>query len=272
MLAPNAADSLHRRFSAEGALLACISDADVSATLCSFAVPNEGLLAAIKTAAETIGVTQSVGRAFRIEIQAPDAARVISDEALRAVAVELHGALRSSVYVTRRSVPAGRFSAVRAMGWGAQGLVLGDAAPALPFGGSESSGVAIEAGGPTVIAKTRITGILSLPQMKAIAAACGGLESGLVEVGVYPVATGRDGAATFVLELSDVKRAPLHRAFAVLDIEARRFGAQLGLGSLLSNAPLELFLDTLATHMGLGVAAGQVIETHLQGAAAPSPR
>jgi len=92
----------------------------------------------------------------------------------------------------------------------------------------------------------------------------------LTEVGAYPITVARDEAAIFVLELSDIKRAPLHRALTLLDIEARRFGAHLGLGSLLSNAPLELFLDVLAMHMGLDVARRQVIETHLQaGAASP---
>jgi hypothetical protein len=154
------------------------------------------------------------------------------------------------------------------MGWGAQGLILHDSAPALPFGGSEASGVAIEAGGPTVIAKARLVGGVSPAQMKTIAASVGGPESGLSEVGVYPIGTGRDGLGVFVLELSDVKRAPLHRALALLDIEARRFGARLGLGALLSEAPLTMFLDALATHMGLRIAPGQVIETHLASHAA----
>jgi glutamate formiminotransferase len=159
---------------------------------------------------------------------------------------------------------------MRSMHWAADGLALGDSAPALPFGGSESSGVAIEVGTPTVIAKARLVGGLTQSQMRSIAAAAGGSESGLTEVRAYPIAVARDGAAIFVLELSDVKRAPLHRALTLLDIEARRFGARLGLGSLLSNAPLELFLDALAMHMGLDVARRQVIETHLPtGAASP---
>ena len=93
--------------------------------------------------------------------------------------------------------------------------------------------------------------------------ACGSAQSGLVEVGAYPIAVHRDGAATLVLEMSDVKRAPLHRALMLLEIEARRYGARLGIGALLSDAPLDMFLDTLAARMALPVNAAQVIETHV---------
>jgi glutamate formiminotransferase len=150
------------------------------------------------------------------------------------------------------------------MGWGPDGLALGNAAPLLPFGGSESSGVAIEVGTRTVIAKARLTGGLTSAQLQSIASACGSAHSGLVEVGVYPIAVGRDGTATLVLELSDIKRAPLHRALMLLEIEAHRYGARLGLGALLSDAPLDLFLDTLVTHMALPVSSVQVIETHVR--------
>ncbi len=272
VLAQNVADAMHRHFASDGTLLACVSDSDINATVCSLTVGDDSLLAAVKTAAETIGVTQSVGRAFRIEIQHPDQGN-ISDDVVRSVAVELQGALRSSVYVARRSgMGAGQWSAMRAMGWGAQGLTLGDAAPALPFGGSESSGVAVEVGTPSVIAKARIAGVLTPLNMKAIAAACGSSSSGLVEAAVYPIGLGRDGFATFVIEVSDVKRSPLHRALALMDVEARHYGARLGVGALISDAPLELFLDTLAMHMGLPVNRNQVIETHLPARAAEAVR
>jgi hypothetical protein len=267
-LAPAATDALRRRL-VDGELLACVSDPDVNATFVSVKTADDDLKATVATIAETIGSTQAVGRAFRLELQHPDA-KQITDESLRSVAVELQGAFRASIYLARRAVPAARWTTMRPMLWTADGLTLGDSAPALPFGGSESSGVAIEVGTPTVIAKARLVGALSQSQMKSIAAATGGPDSGLTEVGAYPIAVTRDGAAVFVLELSDVKRAPLHRALALLDIEARRFGARLGLGNLLSNAPLELFLDTLAMHMGLEVARRQVIETHLP-TGAPSP-
>ena len=265
-LAPASADALRRRL-VNGELLACVSDPDVNATFVSVTTGDDDLKATVTAIAETIGSTQAVGRAFRFELQHPDAKK-ISDELVRSVAVELQGAFRASVYLARRAVPAARWTTMRPMLWAADGLALGDSAPALPFGGSESSGVAIEVGTPTVVAKARLVGGLTQSQMKSIAAATGGPESGLTEVGAYPITVAHDGAAVFVLELSDVKRAPLHRALALLDIEARPFGARLGLGSLLSNAPLELFLDALALHMGLNVARRQVIETHLPTGAA----
>jgi hypothetical protein len=266
-LTPAASDALHRRLASE--LLACISDQDVNATFVSVAAGDDDLLTTVTTMAAAIGSTQAVGRAFRFELQHSDPKK-ISDELLRSVAVELQGALRASVYIARRGFPAGRWTTMRPMSWSADGLALGGSAPALPFGGSESSGVAIEVGTPTVIAKARLVGGLTPSQMKSIAAATGGPDSGLTEVGAYPITVARDGAAVFVLELSDVKRAPLHRALTLLDIEAHRFGARLGLGSLMSNAPLEVFLDSLAMHMGLEIARRQVIETHLTtGATSP---
>jgi len=267
-LPPAASDALRRRL-ADGELLACVNDPEVNATFVSVKTGDDVLKTTVAIMAETIGSTHAVGRAFRFELQHPDAKK-ISDDVLRSVAVELQGSFRASVYIARRAVSAGRWTTMRPMLWAADGLALGDSSPALPFGGSESSGVAIEVGTPTVIAKARLVGGLTQSQMRSIAAATGGPESGLTEVGAYPITVARDEAAIFVLELSDIKRAPLHRALTLLDIEARRFGAHLGLGSLLSNAPLELFLDVLAMHMGLDVARRQVIETHLQaGAASP---
>jgi hypothetical protein len=264
-LAPAASDSLHRRLH-QGQLLAYVSDTDLNSTFVSAAANEDNLKATVTAIAESIGTPQAVGRAFRIELQHPDPTK-ISDELLRSIAVELQGAFRASVYVARRAVPASRWTTMRPMQWSADGLTLGDIAPSLPFGGSESSGVAIEVGAPTVIAKARLTGGITQSHMKSIATAVGGPDSGLVEVGVYPISASRDGGAIFVLELSDAQRAPLHRALALLEIEARRYGGYLGLGSLLSNAPLEVFLDALAMHMGLDVARRQVIETHLPSSA-----
>lgn len=270
ILAPSVADAVRRRCAADGSLLACVSDADVGVTVCSLQVNDDALRSAVAALTETIGVAQSVGRAFRLEIQASDVSTTVNDEALRAVAVDVQGALRSSVFIARRTVAAGPWSAVRPMGWGPEGLMLGDAAPALPFGGSESSGVAIEVGGRTAIAKARIVGGITSVQLQTIARACGSAHAGLVEVGAYPIAVNRDGAATLVLELSDVKRAPLHRALMLLEIEAQRYGARLGIGALLSDAPLDVFLDTLAAHMAAPVSAAQVIETHVPASQASS--
>jgi glutamate formiminotransferase len=96
----------------------------------------------------------------------------------------------------------------------------------------------------------------------------GSAQSGFGEVAAYPAGTRKETSSTLILELGDLKRSPLHRALAVIEIEAKRFGASLGLGALLSNAPLSLFADALKMHMGLAVERGQVIETHLPGAMA----
>jgi hypothetical protein len=268
-LSPNARDALHRRFAADGKLLACVNDEDVSSTFLSLGVAQDDLRATISAMAETIGAAQAVGRAFRLELQHVEAAAAISDEAVRAVAVDLHGALRASVHVARRSMPAGRWTTARPMGWGSEGLALMETAPALPFGGSESSGLAIEVGSPTVIAKARLVGSFDAARLSIIAAATGTADSGLTEVGAYPISVHRDGSATLILELGDSKRTPLHRVLQVLDIEARVVGGSVGLGTLLSDAPLDVFLDALSMHMGLRVARAQVIETHLAGGAAP---
>ena len=178
-LAPAASDALRRRL-ADGELLACVSDPDVNATFVSVKTSDDDLKATVATIAETIGSTQAVGRAFRFELQHPDAKK-ISDELLRSVAVELQGAFRASVYLARRTVPAGRWATMRPMFWAADGLALGESAPALPFGGSESSGVSIEVGTPTVIAKARLVGGLTQSQMKSIAAATGGADPETIE-------------------------------------------------------------------------------------------
>lgn len=262
-----AVDALRRRMIA-GRLLACASDDELNASFVSLAVADEDLIAAVGGIVEKIGAPQAAGRAFRLEI-AHRAAEAISDELLRAVAVDIHGALASSVYVARRGVPAARWAAQRPMGWGPDGLALGESAPTLPFGGSASTGVAIEAGAPTVIAKARIVGEIDSKRLNIIAQAVGGVESGFPDIAAYPIAARRDGSAVLVLEASDVKRTPLHRALKVLEIEAHRYGARLGAGQLLSDAPLGVFLDALTANMGLHVQPAQVIETHLPASAPP---
>ena len=133
--------------------------------------------AALTAIAQAIGTAQAVGRAFRVELQHPDAATAVSDESVRAVAVDLHGALRTPIHIARRSVPAPRWAENRPMGWGPDGLALGESAPALPFGGSESVGVAIEVGDPTVIAKARIVGGIDAAHLRLIAAGAGAVAS-----------------------------------------------------------------------------------------------
>lgn len=256
-----------RHFGADS-LLACASDAEVNATFFSVHCDEGAMTATARRIAESVGPSQSSGRAFRLELQHDDPAEFFSDDVLRSVAVDVHGVLRCSIFIAKRSVPVSNWAQTRPMGWGAAGLALGGVAPALPFGGSESVGLAIEAGARTMIAKAKLAGVLDAVQLHSMAAAVGGPDSGFVDVGAYALGGRKDGSSILVLELGDCKRTPLHRVLDVLDIEAARFGVRLGLGSLLSDAPLEVFTGALQSHMGLLVAQNQIIETHLAGAVA----
>ena len=265
-LLPGTVDVL-RRFAAES-LLACVSDADVNATVVSLRTSEDRVTAATRGVAEVIGAAHTAGRAFRLELQHDDPATFFTDDMLRAIAVDVHGVLRCSIYVAKRSVPVSDWAKMRPMGWGAAGLTLGNASPVLPFGGSEALGLAIEAGGQTTIVKVKLTGSLDASRASNDRFGGGWNGNGFSEVAAYPLGNRKDASAILILELGDLRRSPLHRALAVIEIEAKRFGASLGLGALLSNAPLALFTDALKMHMGLAVDRGQVIETHLPGAMA----
>ncbi|HXW51451.1 MAG TPA: hypothetical protein VEJ41_05620 [Candidatus Acidoferrales bacterium] len=255
------ADALRR--AAGDALLGCVSDNDVNATFLSLKTGDAGLGERLKRVADAIGAPAAQERSLRLELQPLDPAS-LREDALRAIAVELHGILQAPIYIGRRSKPVSAWAYDRPMGWGPAGLSAQSAAAVLPFGGSQSGGVAIEVGARTLIAKAKVVGATLEPSALAnIAAATGSGSSGFVDAAVYPLGTRKDGASVFVLELGDPKRTPLHRVLATIEIEAQRYGARLGLGALLSDAPLEVFLGALATHMGLGVTPAQVIETHV---------
>jgi len=183
-------------------------------------------------------------------------------ESLRSLAVAAHGAFEAPVYVAQRSVPAAAWAFARPMPWGRKGLSVGQSGPTLPFGGAECRGVAIETGAPTIILKARLDDVPDHGLVRACAAV-GGAESGFADVGAYAAASEADGASVVVLEYGDLKRAPLHRALALLDVEARRYGGRLGAAALLSHVPLDALLGVLAAQLGLHAHAGQVLETHL---------
>jgi hypothetical protein len=269
---PLGADA-HEAFqhAASSSLLTSVSDPDVNASFLSVRAAQATVASVVREIVERIGASSAPGRAFRLELQSLDPASAFSDELLRTIAVDVHGILRCSTYVNRRLVPVSAWAKQRAMGWSSAGLTLGaTASPSLPFGGSESIGLAIEAGANTVIVKVRLVGAaLHAAQLEAIANSAGGGESGFVEVGAYPLGSRKDTSSIVLLELGDVKRTPLHRVLEVVEIEGRRFGTRLGCGALLSDAPLELFMGALAMHMGLALTPAQVIETHLSQAVAP---
>lgn len=267
-LTPATVEAL-RRFAA-GSMLACVSDADVNASFVSLQIADLTQSTQLKKLADIIGAQGAHGRALRLELQPPDPA-ALRDDALRAIAIELHGILQAPVYVGRRSTSVSEWAAHRPMSFGPAGLYLQSVAPVLPYGGSESNGLAIEVGKHTTILKVRLVGAaLETSALAAIAKAVGGPDSGFVEAAAYPMGQRKDGASILVVELGDLRRTPAHRALQVLEIEAQRFGARLGLGALLSDAPLELFIGALGMHMGLPMSAAQVIETRVpQSAAMP---
>jgi hypothetical protein len=251
-----------RRFAGD-ALLSCQSDADVNATFVSLRGRDFVAGGRFKGIAEIVGEEGAQGRAFLLELQTTDQA-TLTDDALRAIAVELHGILRAPIYSSRRHLPMSHWAQGRSFGWGPAGLFAQSTAPALPFGGSQSIGLAIEVGARTTIVKVKLVGAnLDAAMLGGIAAAVGGGESGFADVAAYALGPRKDGSGILLLELGDCKRTPLHRVLQVIEIEAARFGARLGAGALLSDAPLQLFIGALGMHMGLEMTPAQVIETHV---------
>jgi glutamate formiminotransferase len=113
-----------------------------------------------------------------------------------------------------------------------------------------------------VLAKARLESLPELGLVRACAAV-GGAESGFADVGAYPAVSAADGASVVVLEFGNLKRSPLSRSLAVLDIEALRFGGRLGQTTILSHVPLDALLDVLKFNTGLDASTTQVLETHL---------
>ena len=260
-LAPHALEDLSGAFAAGGRLLATVNDSDVGASALSIEIAHTDVEALLTGLGERYGSNLSAGRAFRLDVMSSEPDK-LGDEALRSIAVALHGSFSAPVYVARVSTPAAPWAFLRPMPWGRKGLAVGQAAPTLPFGGSECLGVAIEVGRPTLIVKARMESLPEHGLMRACVAV-GGAESGFADVGAYPAVSAADGASVVVLEFGDPLRAPVHRALHVLDIEARRFGGRLGQTAVLSHLPLEALLGVLRAETGLGATTAQVLETHL---------
>jgi hypothetical protein len=260
-LPPNALDAIGAAARGRCRVLAAATDSDLNATLVSVGLDHHDVQAALDDIFLPQAAPLSAGRAFRFDVMPPDPASV-ADEVLRAWAVSLHGGFSAPVFIARRPVPAAAWSLQRPMPWGRMGLSVGQTAPALPFGGSTCLGVAVELGAPVALVKARLT---SVPEhaLEMLRAAVGGSQSGFAEVGAYACASAADGAPLLVLEFSDVKRCPIHRALTVMDVEAARFGGRLGEVSLRSHVPLDSLLDVLHARTGLVALASQVLETHL---------
>lgn len=260
-LAPHTLEEIAGGLASTGTLFASGNDPDVNASAASVEVADERIEACFENIASRVSKNLTAGRAFRIDLM-PEEPAAIADDRLRSLGVLLHGAFAAPVFIARRNAPAAAWAFARPMPWGRKGLAVGQAAPVLPFGGSECLGVAIEAGVATVILKARLEGV---PEhgLVAACAAVGGGDSGFAEVAAYPAVSPADGASVVVLEFSDLTRSPLQRTLAVLDIEARRFGGRLGQTALLSHIPLDALLHVLRSETGLAATRAQVLETHL---------
>jgi hypothetical protein len=262
-LAPHTLAECARALASCGTVVHNQNDADLNCSAITCVPETDRLAAAMQSFAATAGGAHAAGRAYRIELMAEDANSLPDDETLRTLAVAAHGAFEAPVYVAHRQVPAAAWAFARPMPWGRKGLSVGQSGPSLPFGGAQCRGVAIEMGAPTVILKARLDAVPDHALVR-MCAAVGGADSGFADVGAYAAASEADGASIVVLEYGDLKRAPLHRALALLDVEARRYGGRLGAAALLSHVPLDALLSVLAAHTGLDARRAQVLETHLE--------
>jgi hypothetical protein len=260
-LAPHTLEDVAATLAVGGELFFIANDSDVNASVVNVGLAPDHWDSNFRALAERFPADLAAGRAFRIDAM-PVEPDEVSDEALRTIAVGLHGAFSAPVFVAHRDKPPAAWAFARPMPWGRKGLAVGQAAPTLPFGGSECLGVAIEVGPPTILAKARLEAVPEHGLLQACAAV-GGAESGFAEVGAYPAVSAADGVSVVVLEFGNVARSPIHRTLAVLDIEARRFGGRLGQAALLSHVPLDALLDVLKMETGLAASPAQVLETHL---------
>jgi hypothetical protein len=260
-VAPHIIDEFSAAASAYGSVLVAVSDSDLNASCLSVGLVTSDFVAALGAMMKPFAQTLNAGRAFRIELMASTPTDV-SDDAVRTCAVALHGAFSCPIFIARREAPAAAWAFSRPMPWGRKGISVGQTAPALPYGGSDCLGVALEIGAPTVLVKARLDAI---PEhgLDGARVAVGGGESGFADVGAYAGVSAADGASVVALEFSDLKRSPIHRTLTVLDIECQRYGGRLGQVSLLSHVPLGALLDVLAARTGLHAGASQVLETHL---------
>lgn len=258
-------DDVKRRFAGSGELLHSAIDGDLDASVLTLHPDLPNLNPMLSHVFQKIGAGGGVGRAFRLDLQT-EISTALNEEALRGIAVDAHGALHAPVYLAHRTVPVGAWQSLRPMGWSRNGLAHPKDAPMLPYSPSESVGLVIETGSPTIIFKWHLNGVEER-QAQRVLEAVNAVEAGFQDVAASLVVAERTGGCSAVLEFGDPKRTPPARVLRVMEIEARRYGGALGAGTALSHVPLETVLATLSAAIGLHAAAGQVIETHL---AAPS--
>ncbi|MDQ6780274.1 MAG: hypothetical protein M3Z37_03845 [Candidatus Eremiobacteraeota bacterium] len=254
-------DDVKRRFAGSGELLHTAQDGDLDLSVLTLQADLQNLNPMLAQVFQKIGVGQAVGRAFRLDLQT-ESSTTLSEESLRGIAVDAHGALHAPVYLAHRSVPVGAWQQLRPMGWSRNGLAHPKDAPMLPYSPSESVGLAIETGSPTILFTCHLNG-MGERHAQCVLDAVSAPDAGFQDVAVSLVVAERTGGCFAVLEFGDPKRSPPARVLKLMEIEARRYGGALGAGMALSHVPLETVLATLASAIGLHAVAGQVIETHL---------
>ncbi|MDQ2816905.1 MAG: hypothetical protein M3T49_01670 [Candidatus Eremiobacteraeota bacterium] len=261
-MSPRLFDDMQSCLASLGTLNTAAQDADLNVSTISVSLRSGDFVTACKVLAGRCGGAIGPGRACRFELLRDDADGMLDEEALRAIAVDLHGHFAASIYVGRRSMPVSVWALTRPMPWGRHGLTVGQSAATIIFGSSQCHGVAVEVGAPTVVLKFRLAGMPEAGLLRACAAVSGP-DSGFIDVAAYPGASAADGTPLVVLEFGELLRAPLHRSLAVLDIEVRRYGCVVGQAALLSHISLESLLTVLHAHTGLAALPSQVLETHL---------
>jgi hypothetical protein len=195
-----------------------------------------------------------------IDVQTADGSMPADAAALGAVVAD---ALDAPVHVVHRITPASAWAATRPISWGVDGLCVRAHEPTHPRPGSRDRVVSLEFGGPTIAMKVSLHGVPATA-VRRICDATGSAGAGLAHIGAYPAISVVSGEPVIVLECSDPHKSPLHRALAIIDIEAARYGGSLGATTLLSHMPLSALLDTLSAKMGLAAQPTQIIETHLE--------
>jgi hypothetical protein len=183
------------------------------------------------------------------------------DETLASTLGERLGAVAQSVL---RDVPASQWVARAPIGLELDGLRARGSARVPQATGSRIA--VFEFGGPTQLLKVELASVPADALVK-ICRATGSEAAGLLHIGAYPGISRRTGSPFVLLQCSDGAKSPLHRALALLDIEAQRYGGGVGRTTALSLLPLTELLGTLAARMPLNAVATQVIETHLNRAA-----
>ena len=211
------------------------------------ATPGERWRGATAAAVEALRVATEA-RFFLFSVEGDTSA---PDETLARTAGERLGAVAQAV---ARDVPASQWVARSPIALELDGLHARGSARAPQA--AEARTAVIEFGAPTQLLKVELAAVPA-DALAKICRATGSEGAGLLHIGAYPGISRRTGAPFVLLQCSDGAKSPLHRALALLDIEAKRYGGSVGRATALSLLPLSDLLGTLGARMPLNAAASQ---------------